>query len=813
MTFIERTDLRKAQCKIFQDDANPLKKQLVDFAHDVHYHDGTTWQDADETVVAGTLTGFAHKVDRLRHVIHMGTTGTRRWMPRRNVPGEYVEFGRLQSWGGTAWANVNLGTPTRVGNTLVFNTSNFKLTLLITWRQVKIEVVLKTAAALRRLRWQVSLVGLTWDNWGLYSGETLVGTVDRPTAWDANGSPENPNITINTSYAAGYVEFGGDVAGATLPITIDPTLTAQPDAAAGLDTQIDQESPDTPKSDNAFMMIGNQWYSGDLKYRGLLKFDVSSIPADATCDDATLSLWHFDINGSNTSDTKVYRQLRAWVEAQATWNIYSTGNSWATAGGFGATDCEQTEIGSRSMSSSETNGEKQWSLSASAVQDWWDGGLTNNGILMKAAESTSDAHSYRSSDYATAGERPKLVVNYTEAGGGAVSGSVILTGNSNYELNAYQIVQALSQLLSNGDLISQGLLIIPSDVTLSGNGYLLATAFIQALVEGQVILSGQGDLILNALNLIGANTSLSGEALLTLQSLVLIYAQGVLSGQVDTQFDSKILINSLIEIVGREDSSFYGKLIINALNNLYGNADLSSVGLLSILSNAELIGSGDILPAGILSIPSNVQLSGFGYLIATAFIEGLVNGTVSLYGSGEILSNALKLIYGYQSLDGYGNITPSSVLTILNSISLEGLAFLIASGFIVGPVVTVTGEAVLYGRGDLISTALNIVLGQSINSAEGILSAQGLVTLLANAILNGEGNIEANSILLISAIVALSGIGAITAIGTIPSAILASITPLSRTLVIPYEDRVYVIDQEGRVYMIKADKRDYDIES
>lgn len=333
-----------------------------------------------------------------------------------------------------------------------------------------------------------------------------------------------------------------------------------------------------------------------------------------------------------------------------------------------------------------------------------------------------------------------------------IPSNILMTSDGSLFVTSLSIVQSAIELLGSEYLSLVPMVTIPSNISLGGAGYLVATAFIQALVEGQVILSGQGDLILNALNLIGANTSVSGESLLLLQSLILIYANEILSGRTDIQADSNVLINSIS------------------------------------------------------------QLSGFGNLIAVAFIEGLVSGEISLYGSGEILSNALKLVYAQQTIGGRGDISPDAVLTILNSLTLEGLAFLIASGFIVGPIVTVTGEAVLYGRSDLITTALNIVLGQSINSAEGILSAQSLVTLLANAILNGQGNIEANSVLLMSAVAVLSGIGAIIAIGTIPAEILVGITPLSRTFVIPYEDRVFVIDQEGRVYVIKGDKRNFDIE-
>ena len=147
MAWIEQTAERTRKAKIFQDDANPGLRRFVAGIADQHYHDGSVWQDIDEALVDDGLDGFAHKCEKVRHIIRMGATGTRRWYPRRDHPNEYVTFGRLQSWSGTAWANVNLGTPTRSGNTITWDTANFRLTITNTWHRIKILAVLKTEAA------------------------------------------------------------------------------------------------------------------------------------------------------------------------------------------------------------------------------------------------------------------------------------------------------------------------------------------------------------------------------------------------------------------------------------------------------------------------------------------------------------------------------------------------------------------------------------------------------------------------------------------------------------------------------------------
>jgi hypothetical protein len=197
--------------------------------------------------------------------------------------------------------------------------------------------------------------------------------------------------------------------GLVYPVVIDPTYTLQPDATAGLDNWLYEPTPTLNNGTSVDLYIGEDASSAS-RTRTLIKFDFSAIPASDVCTSAILSLWQYADQSANARTFRVYRQLRDWVEAQATWNIYKTSNNWATAGGFGAADCEQTDIGSLAMSATEANGEKQWTLTNAGVEGMWDGGLTNNGFLIMADTELNDRYVYRSSDYATAGERPKLVI-------------------------------------------------------------------------------------------------------------------------------------------------------------------------------------------------------------------------------------------------------------------------------------------------------------------------------------------------------------------------------------------------------------------
>jgi cell division septation protein DedD len=208
---------------------------------------------------------------------------------------------------------------------------------------------------------------------------------------------------------------------ASLSLAVTPqqvradTYTSQPDGTAGLDTLMQSDNPTTNFGTNTILNIGEH-NAATSTNRSLLKFDLSSIPNNAIINSATLSLWQSAEDSNNAETLRVYRSLRAWVESQATWNVFSTGNNWGSAGGYGGADSDTAQLASREFSATEANGEKQFVFEASglaALQSFVNGSATNNGFLLKADNELNDLYHFRSSDWTTAAERPKLVIDYT----------------------------------------------------------------------------------------------------------------------------------------------------------------------------------------------------------------------------------------------------------------------------------------------------------------------------------------------------------------------------------------------------------------
>jgi len=127
----------------------------------------------------------------------------------------------------------------------------------------------------------------------------------------------------------------------------------------------------------------------------------------------------------------VYPCLRNWVEAEATWNQYSSGNNWTTAGASGAGDIS-TAVDGITLDGTAAAGFVKWNGSglAALVQAWVSGSANNYGVVIAAPSAENKgvgplaANLFRSSDYGTSGDRPKLTITYA-LGKALVDGALV----------------------------------------------------------------------------------------------------------------------------------------------------------------------------------------------------------------------------------------------------------------------------------------------------------------------------------------------------------------------------------------------------
>jgi hypothetical protein len=188
----------------------------------------------------------------------------------------------------------------------------------------------------------------------------------------------------------------------------------QPDGANGIDSYIFSSSKHGNFGAVSIMGVGEDNTLNNRIARSLIKFDLSSIPANATITSANLSLWTSADLSSNDRVIRVYRLKVPFNETQVTWSRAISGVSWQTAGASGSNDRESTDIGFVTILNNEAlNVEKQIVLTPSRIQELVNGTIVNNGFIIVADSEQNDRFDYHASDASLATQRPKLVIQYT----------------------------------------------------------------------------------------------------------------------------------------------------------------------------------------------------------------------------------------------------------------------------------------------------------------------------------------------------------------------------------------------------------------
>lgn len=195
---------------------------------------------------------------------------------------------------------------------------------------------------------------------------------------------------------------------------------------ASADTYLQQGSPTINHGTEVFLAVG--FYPADDIQRSLVQFDLSTIPAGATIESATLDL---TLDGNFTTvayTTYIYQVLVPWTELGATWDTEDGTTAWNSpgCGGIG-TDRKSVASGSVGVDAS-TVGIVSIPLSVSDIQSWVDGSLTNNGIIIVASDETDQTMiRWDSTQNGIQANDPSLVVTYSTSSGPPI-GSFCLLG-------------------------------------------------------------------------------------------------------------------------------------------------------------------------------------------------------------------------------------------------------------------------------------------------------------------------------------------------------------------------------------------------
>jgi len=153
--------------------------------------------------------------------------------------------------------------------------------------------------------------------------------------------------------------------------------------------------------------------TGAAIWRGLMKFDLSSIAPGSLILTATLALTVITDYSSNARTLRVYRCLRNWARLTSCWTNYDGALPWATAGADGVTDREAGDVGNVAVGAAEAPGTvKTINLTVASIQTVVDGTFVNNGLVLRVDTETDDGYYYASLEHGTVAYRPILTVTY-----------------------------------------------------------------------------------------------------------------------------------------------------------------------------------------------------------------------------------------------------------------------------------------------------------------------------------------------------------------------------------------------------------------
>ena len=134
-----------------------------------------------------------------------------------------------------------------------------------------------------------------------------------------------------------------------------------------------------------------------------LRFSLSSIPEGSTINSVELRLYSYWQGDQSNKNTWLGSVGQSWSESSIAWN-----NRPNPASGLSAYKTFASSI----------NVWHSWASASfpdlkSKVQAWVDGSTDNYGFMLTREQGTSGDIGYRSSEYSTSSQRPKLIIDYT----------------------------------------------------------------------------------------------------------------------------------------------------------------------------------------------------------------------------------------------------------------------------------------------------------------------------------------------------------------------------------------------------------------
>ena len=201
-----------------------------------------------------------------------------------------------------------------------------------------------------------------------------------------------------------------------------------PDAAIGATVVVLGETPDADvsgvttdgwlnSSDSTFNYGNDDVLRLDRlpDQNGLLRFDLTSIPAGSPVVAVEVRLWT-ESGFGNDGVVQLYPVIEPWDEGNldgvigaASWNERVAGIQWL---GRGATGSSRSPTLSDDAPARLDGAELVFAIPAALVQGWIDDPASNNGWVLVPFDSSNDAATLLSSESPVEDHRPRMIVTH-----------------------------------------------------------------------------------------------------------------------------------------------------------------------------------------------------------------------------------------------------------------------------------------------------------------------------------------------------------------------------------------------------------------
>lgn len=151
-------------------------------------------------------------------------------------------------------------------------------------------------------------------------------------------------------------------------------------------------------------------------YRGILIPKFDNLPSGLTFSGGRLFITPVQKSSNYARTMYIHRILKNTVLSQATWNIFSTGNNWDSAGcSNSSSDYDgSVVIGSVEVSATPTiNTPIEITLSSTEFQKIYDGTYTNNGVVLFKDTQFEDCTIFASMEHSTVANRPYFEIDFS----------------------------------------------------------------------------------------------------------------------------------------------------------------------------------------------------------------------------------------------------------------------------------------------------------------------------------------------------------------------------------------------------------------